>query len=300
MTLSRAAETDIASVRQANEAFSAGEQQIMLAGRAPDHRHPDLLRDLEAHLRQAGARNEKRNRHLRRLDHHFGREAARRVEDLVATFDPIEPHLSGDRVDGVVTTDVLDEHEDFGARRFVGCERAAMHGARLLVDRLVQAHAVEERIERRLRQRRARRQAHRVDLLHQVAEHRSLAAARRLGALGCLRFEIGQAVACRDGDGVDIPVDLHRDDVLDPLDQPLIAQVSERERFGRGTERHQRQQLLLVDVERQRMLAGDRRIARRACLIHCMHRERRRTRSVRQQRAIRCVGRVKWSPHARG
>ena len=51
------------------------------------------------------------------------------------------------------------------------------------------------------------------------------------------------------------------------VDQPLVAQVADRERFGRGAQRHQRQDLLLVDVERQRMLAGDRRVARGAGLV---------------------------------
>ena len=62
----------------------------------------------------------------------------------------------------------------------------------------------------------------------------------------------------------DVPVDLHGDDVLDALDEPLVAQVADRERLGRRAERHQRHDLALVDVERQRMLAGDRRVARRA------------------------------------
>ena len=40
-----------------------------------------------------------------------------------------------------------------------------------------------------------------------------------------------------------------------------------RERLGRGAQRHQRDELVLVDVERQRMLAGDRRVARVAGLV---------------------------------
>ena len=158
---------------------------------------PTFSRDLVAHLRQARARHEERDAHLRRLDHHLGGEPARRVEDLVAAVDPVEPHLPGDRVDRVVAADVLDEHQDLGARRVVARERAAVHGARLLVDRLVQAHAVEQREERRLRQRRVRRQPHLVDLLHQVAEHGALAAAGGLRALRGLRLEVGEAVPGR-------------------------------------------------------------------------------------------------------
>src|SRR5689334_25306472 len=75
----------------------AGEQQVVLVGGAPDHRETDLLRDLVAHLRQAATGYEKRNAHLRGLDHHFGGEPPRRVEDLVATVDAIQPHLASDR-----------------------------------------------------------------------------------------------------------------------------------------------------------------------------------------------------------
>ena len=62
---------------------------------------------------------------------------------------PVEPHPAGDRVDGVVAADVLDEHQDLGAGVAVGRERAAVDRAGLLVDRLVQAHAVEQRVQRR-------------------------------------------------------------------------------------------------------------------------------------------------------
>src|SRR5579864_4632686 len=97
----------------AAESRRTGEQQVMAIGRAADHRHADLLRNLVAHLRESRARHEKRDAHLRGLDHHLGREAPRRVEDLVVAFLTVEPHLSGDRVDGVVAPDVLDELQDF-------------------------------------------------------------------------------------------------------------------------------------------------------------------------------------------
>ena len=167
-----------------------------------------------------------------------------------------------------------------------------MHGARLLVDRLVHAHAVEQRIERRLRQRRAGGQADLVDLVHQVAEHRALAAAGRRRALLRLRFEVGEAAAGRDGDRIDVPVDLHRHDVVDAVDEPLIAQPADRERFRCGAQRHQREELLLVDVERERMLAGDRRRARGAGLVDRVDGERRRARGVGQQRPVGSVGGV--------
>ena len=63
-------------------------------------------------------------------------------------------------------------------------------------------------------------------------------------------------------------------------DQPLVAQVADGERFGRGAQRHQREELLLVDVERQRMLARDRHLARLAFSSTRRHVERRRARGV--------------------
>ena len=70
--------------RRARKRSRAGEQQVVLVGRAADHRDADLLRDLVAHLRQARARDQERDAHLRRLDHHLRGQPAGRVEDLVA------------------------------------------------------------------------------------------------------------------------------------------------------------------------------------------------------------------------
>ena len=96
------------------------------------------LRDFEAHLCQSRARNEEWNSHLRSLDHHLRRQAAGRVEDLVAAVKAVEPHAAGNRVDGVVAADIFYEHQYPRGAVLVGCKRAAMHGAGLLVNRLVQ------------------------------------------------------------------------------------------------------------------------------------------------------------------
>ena len=74
---------------------------------------------------------------------------------------------------------------------------------------------------------------------------------------GGLRLQVREAVARIDRASVAFPVDLHRDDVLDRVHEPLVAQVADGERFRRAAERHQREELLLVDVDRERMLAGD-------------------------------------------
>src|SRR5258708_35664169 len=86
----------------ASEPFGTGEQQVVLYSRSGDHGHADFLRDLVTHLRQARARDEERDFHLRRLDHHLRGEPSRGVEELVAALDAIEPHHAGDGIDPVM------------------------------------------------------------------------------------------------------------------------------------------------------------------------------------------------------
>jgi len=93
-------------------------------------------------------------------------------------------------------------------------------------------------------------------------------------------------------DRVHLPVDLHRDDVLDAFEQALVAQVPDRERLGRGAKRHDGENLLLVDVERERMLAGDRRLARLAVLVDGAHAEGRRPGGVGEDGTVGRIGRV--------
>src|SRR5437016_4657060 len=103
--------TSIGNLALAHEAVLAGEEEVALVDRATDHGDADLARDLVAHLREARARHEHRDSHLRRLDHHLRGEPAGGVEDLVAPVDAFEPHPARDRVDRVVAADVLDESE---------------------------------------------------------------------------------------------------------------------------------------------------------------------------------------------
>jgi hypothetical protein len=96
-----------------------------------------------------------------------------------------------------------------------------------------------------------------VDLVHQAAEHRALAAAGGDDLPGGALFDVGDAVAGHDGDRVHRPVDLDRDDVLDRPHQALVAQVAERKQLRRAAQRHQGDQLTLVDVDRERTLGRD-------------------------------------------
>ena len=225
----------------------------MLALGAADHRHAEFPGNFPAHLRQAGTRNEKGNAHLRSFDDHFGGQAARRVENLVAARQIIQPHLAGDGVDGIVAADILDKHQDVAA---LG-QGAAMHGAGLFVDRFVMPDAIEQAVQRRFAECCLKRQMDIVDFIHQVAEYRALAAAGGHCALVHAAFGNGLAEMRRDGNGIDLPVDLHRSNVVQSADQALVAQVAERQRFRGGAQRHQGNDLAFIDVDGERVFAGN-------------------------------------------
>ena len=68
--------------------------------------------------------------------------------------------------------------------------------------------------------------------------------------------------------------------------QPLVAQVADGERLGRVAERHQRDQLRLVEVHRQRVLARHCGRHHLAALVVGLDIEGRRLAGVRQRRAV--------------
>ena len=98
----------------------------------------------------------------------------------------------------------------------------------------------------------------RFQVAHQVAEHRALAAAGRDHPLGGLLVEALDAGAGLDRGRVDVPVDGDRVDVVDRIDQALVAQVAEHQQLGRRAQGHQRDQLALVDEHGERPLGGNR------------------------------------------
>ena len=225
---------------------------------------------------QPRARQQHRDVHLGALDDHLRRQPAGGVEDLVAALDAVGPHPAGDGVDRVVAAHVLDELQDPCAAVLVlSAERAAVHGAGQLVDRLVAPDQVHDGEQRRLAEAHVRVEPDRVDVGHQVAEDGALAAAGRHRAMG-------QAIAAMAGIGSPrptsqsgTPVSASRREVTataptsqstctlamrgDVVDQALVAQVAQRQVFRRAAQRHQRHQFALVEVERERMLAGHRR-----------------------------------------
>ena len=85
----------------------------MFVHRAANHGDAGFGGDIVAHLREAGARYQKRDLHLRGLDHHLGCETPGGVKNLVRAIDIVEPHFSGDGIYGIVAAHVFHEHEDF-------------------------------------------------------------------------------------------------------------------------------------------------------------------------------------------
>jgi len=217
-------------LRRPDQSFPAGKGEIVPAAGAAEHGDADPLRDRVAHLREARARDEERDAHLRALDHHLGSEPSGGVEDLVRAVDAVQPHEAGDGVDRVVAADVLDEHQDFPAG---GGERAAVHRAGLLVDRLVLAHLLDQDEKVLVLQRNILPEDDLLDLFHQVAEHRPLAAAGGDRALADLVVDI-RLPAENDGGRIGFPVDLDGGNIVDRIDQPLVAQVAQHQGLGRG------------------------------------------------------------------
>src|SRR3989337_4218926 len=69
--------------RLAQQPLVPGEGEGVPAAHAAEHGDADLLRDLVAHLREARARDQERNAHLRALDHHLAGQPPGGVEHLV-------------------------------------------------------------------------------------------------------------------------------------------------------------------------------------------------------------------------
>ena len=110
---------------------------------------------------------------------------------------------------------------------------------------------------------------HLVELVEGATEHRSLAAAGGHGALRELLLPVDYALAFEGGhvDLLAVPVDLHRPDVLDVLDEPLVAEIAQGEGFGPGAQSHQGHDLPVVDLDGERELAGHPEIAGVAVLV---------------------------------
>jgi hypothetical protein len=207
-----------------------------------------------AHRGDAIARDDDGHAQLCSLHDHLAGQPARRVESLVATAHAMQGHPSGDRVDGIVPTHVFDEHQQFGFLRLQTEERAAMHRTRLAVDAVLLAHGFEHAVQCALAD--AHRvhvgQAHAAELRQHITKHRALAASRGHHAVCGAFGDVGHTLVCAHGCGAHVPIDGDGFDLAHLGDQPLIAQVAQHQQFRAGTQGHQRDDLALVHVDRER------------------------------------------------
>src|SRR6266404_1326905 len=114
-----------------DDALLAGQRDEAFSPCAPDQRQSDLPRQIDAPGRKARARNQDRNSHPHRLDHHFGSQPSGGVENLVGGIDAVAEHPACNLVDGVVAADVFGVAD----RPALLAQHAAMDRAGLEIER---------------------------------------------------------------------------------------------------------------------------------------------------------------------
>ena len=94
------------------------------------------------------------------------------------------------------------------------------------------------------------RQLDGVDLIHKTAEYRPLATASGYRAAAEFVVEIRRHLASHDRHRVRVPVHLHGNQVLEPLHQPLVAQIADGEQLRLPAEGHQGDHFAFVQIQR--------------------------------------------------
>ena len=164
----------------------------------------------------------------------------------------------GDRIRRVVATHVLGEQQDLGS----GAQRTPVHRSGAAIDLVVTADLAQQRrnrgpVDPHLRQLGG------VELIQGMGKHCPLSATgghRSPAELGLLIAQT-PAVPSRNPHPLLAPVDIDRDDLLELIDQALVAQEAERQRFGMGAQGHQGHDLAIINHQGQRKLACNRHIA---------------------------------------
>src|SRR5262245_41447020 len=113
-----------------HDAIFAGQRNETFAARAPNQRQICLAREFDAPSGETRSRNENRNTHAYCFDHHFRREPAGGVEDLVCSRHLLLEHPASDLVDRIVATDILHVDQRLVALR----QHTAVNGARLEIE----------------------------------------------------------------------------------------------------------------------------------------------------------------------
>ena len=182
-----------------------------------------------------------------------------------------------------MTPHVFDEHEHLIALK----QRTAVYRAGRFVGGFLHADGIDQAIELALCDL-CGGQFDLINVGHQIAEHTALAAAGGHHTVGAaLNHHLGVLTGFDSGHAglthfalTNRPV--HRDgfDLVDRIDQTLVAQKAEDQPFGLCTQGHQGHQLFFVQINGERPLGGDLRLGCFAELIAHGHGARKgRTRS---------------------
>src|SRR5262245_34487606 len=161
---------DLGQIGVKDDAIQAGQCHEALAARPANQGEPGAGRQFHAPGGKAGAREQDWYAHFHGLDHHFRRQTAGGVENLVVGGDAVAKHVAGDLVDGVVPADVL--HVD--QRPVLRAQHAAMNGPRLQIEAGFGVDLLRQVVEPRRLDAGLRAQLDLVEILHQVAEHGAL------------------------------------------------------------------------------------------------------------------------------
>ena len=164
----------------------------------------------------------------------------------------MQEHVAGDLVDGVVAADVL--HVD--QRPVLVAEDAAVDRAGFQIEARAGVDRAGERVEPTGLQHRVRRQVDFVELLHQVAEHRALGAARGMGLLFQLLLVVGLARGA-DDDDLQLVVIVDAFDLVVGLQHVLVEEVADGQIVRIVADGHHRDDLLPVQEQGQRPLDDD-------------------------------------------
>src|SRR6478752_6440897 len=113
-----------------HDAVLAGARNKTLATRQSDQRQVCLACEFDSPGGKPRSRNQDRDSHAHRLDHHFRSEPPCRVKDLVGSRHFFLEHPAGNLVYRVVASDIFHVHQGL----FTPCQHAAVDGARFQIE----------------------------------------------------------------------------------------------------------------------------------------------------------------------
>ena len=244
--------------RQGDEALAPGpadQRQIGLAGK------------IDPPGGKAGTRNQDRHPHLHRLDDHLAGQPPGGVEDLVLGRDPLEEHVTGDLVHGVVPADVL--HVD--QRLILPAQHRAVNRPGLEIEAGRGVDLPGQAIEPRGPEPGVLRQLDVIEFLHHIAEHRSLGAARGPDLLLQLFLVVGLALGAHDDD-LELVVVIDAGDLVVREQHVLVQQKAQRQVFGIIADGHHGDDFLAVEEKREGALDHHRGLDRLAVMVDALDR----------------------------